>query len=144
MASSELESSTVSDAKVCHVCGVNVQGKPRQRDEKGRYWCMPCANAADAEASQAVAERKLKGAQCDDCGRRVVESELLVVEGGKVCPPCQQIRAQEKAKAQARRELAASGGAEERRRQGTRLIVLLIVAAILAVFTLYWNGVIKL
>ncbi len=136
--SSEVAEASAVGGKYCHVCGTDVSRKPRQKDEKGRYWCVPCAKAADAKKRD-VAEARVGGKkQCPDCGKYFPPVAMSEFEGTSVCEPCHHVRTQERAKATARREQAARGG-EEERKQNTRLILLVIIAGVLAVFTTYWN-----
>jgi hypothetical protein len=124
-------------SKVCFVCGIDLSGKPRRKDEQGRYWCLPCARGT--EAQNTVKDKKAGRSQCPDCGQSLPTSVMIKVEDGLlVCEPCRNVREQERQKALARREESARGG-EEERKQSSRLVYLLIVAGGLAVFTVYWN-----
>jgi len=138
MSSESVAEASAIGGKYCHVCGTDVSRKPRKKDEKGRYWCVPCSQSADAKKRDTAAARAGGKAQCPDCGKFFPPVAMADFEGTAVCDPCCQVRTQERAKAQSRREQAASGG-EEERKQTSRLTVLLIVAGVLAVFTTYWN-----
>jgi hypothetical protein len=138
MSSESVAEASAIGGKYCHVCGADVSRKPRQKDDKGRYWCVPCAKAADAKKREVADARAGGKAQCPDCGKFFPPVAMTTFEETSVCDPCFQVRTHERAKAQQRREQAARGG-EEERKQSTRLIVLVIIAAILAVFTTYWN-----
>lgn len=142
MPSSDLEASTTVGRKTCHICGVDVAGKPRQKDEQGRYWCIACAKNADKKADES-GKGRAKTVQCPDCGQRVSPVLMKAFEGTTLCEPCLQIRTREHAQAQARREAAARGG-EEEKRQRSYLILLLVVALVLTGFSAFWNGLIKL
>src|SRR5262245_38055066 len=47
--------------KICTLCGEDVSGKPRVKDVRGRYYCKPCAEQAEARAraASAIAEPDL-------------------------------------------------------------------------------------
>jgi len=128
---------STTEGKTCFVCGINLSGKPRRKDDKGRYWCVPCSRGTDAQNAEAA--KKSTTVQCPDCGKSLPRS-VMVKFGADllICEPCRDVREKEHLRAQARREDAARGG-EEERKQHSRLIYLLIVAGVLAVFTLYWN-----
>jgi DNA-directed RNA polymerase subunit RPC12/RpoP len=143
MPAGDTEASTTIRDKICHVCGADVAGKPRQRDEKGRYWCMACAKKKDGAPPPESTQRKPKTVQCPDCGQAVSPVLMKTFEGAPICESCLGIRTQEQAKALARREAAARGG-EEEKRQRSFLFVLLAVALVLGLFSVFWNGLIKL
>jgi DNA-directed RNA polymerase subunit RPC12/RpoP len=139
----DLQASTTIGDKICHVCGADVAGKPRQRDEKGRYWCMACAKKSDRKSAPESSPRRPKTVQCPDCGQAVAPVLMKTFDGSPICESCLGIRTREQAKAQARREAAARGG-EEEKRQRSFLYVLLAVALVLGLFSVFWNGLIKL
>ncbi len=137
MASETAENSSAVESKYCHICGTDVTGKPRQKDDKGRYYCVSCASFGEAKLNPTAKEHKGK-VQCPDCGKYLPKVAMADFEGTAVCDPCRTVRVQEREKAQERREQAARGGEEERKQQ-SRLVILVIVAGLLGALTVYLN-----
>ena len=141
MSSETAANTNAIESKICHVCGTDVSRKLRQKDDKGRYYCIPCANSGDGKLNPEIKERKGK-VQCPDCGKFLPKPAMTDFEGTAVCEPCRQVRMTEREKALERREQAARGGEEERKQQ-SRLLILLLVAGLLGAVTIYSNFFVK-
>lgn len=72
-----------SVAKICCVCGKDVSGQKRYKDERG-YWCVDC-NKSDA-AGHPPPDR------CPECSRVVPEAALVEYAGLKMCQLCRRDR----------------------------------------------------
>lgn len=112
-------------SKVCIICGVDVNGKPRVKDRDGNYYCLPC------EQSE---KEKRQSAQlaCPDCGR-FFPSDRLEEHGGQlVCAGCIRARRQKYQKTKFRMAAAGSTDARLRARRiqiigGAALLVVVII-----------------
>lgn len=141
MSSETTANPSATESKYCHVCGTDVSRKPRQKDDKGRYYCIKCANSGEGKLNPEAKERKGK-VQCPDCGQFLPKPAMTDFEGTMVCDPCRQVRVTEREKALERREEAARGGEEEKKQQ-SRLVILLGVAGVLGAWTVYSNFFVK-
>lgn len=141
MSSETVANTSAVGSKTCHVCGTDVSRKARQKDDKGRYYCVACANSGEGTLNPAARERKGK-VQCPDCGQYLPKPAMTEFEGTAVCDPCRQVRVHEREKALERREQAARGG-EEEKKQRSRLLILLIIAGALGALTIYSNFFVK-
>lgn len=95
--------SSTAPAKVCTRCGQDCAGKPRVKDQRGRYTCQPCYDQLKAErtaptpspapiapsepegfdvfALESSAEEP-KTSPCRNCGAPLAESAVLCVSCG--------------------------------------------------------------
>jgi len=67
-------------AKICRICGKDVTGQKRVKDNTG-YYCVPCAKEE---------EKKEHGGRvrCKVCGHLTKEENLEMYEGAKMCHRC--------------------------------------------------------
>ena len=69
--------------KPCRVCGVDLTGRTRMKDDRG-YICKPCS---DAEfAAEADAERDAM--QCPECLRKLKPEAFVEYRGSLICKRC--------------------------------------------------------
>ena len=68
-------------AKLCRVCGRDLTGKPRQKDDKG-YICGACAEAEN--------KREADLEKCPECNRRLSSSAFTTFRGKRICRRCMQ------------------------------------------------------
>jgi len=71
--------------KICCSCGQSVAGKKRLKDDRGQYWCIPCAEKEETKKHGGRVE-------CPDCHRMMREDAMIAVELTKVCPTCHRER----------------------------------------------------
>jgi formylmethanofuran dehydrogenase subunit E len=69
-------------SKICHKCGKDVSGQPREKDEEGRYWCIPCG---EADKLQRLYR---ESGICEGCGESPGQAALLLMAGQNLCPAC--------------------------------------------------------
>jgi hypothetical protein len=69
--------------KVCCACGDDVNGQPRMKDSKGRYWCVPCG-----EADQRNKQITSTTAPCHGCHKPFLKSKLEPHAGTWYCKAC--------------------------------------------------------
>ena len=69
--------------KVCCECGADVNGQPRMKDSKGRYWCVPCG-----EADQRKKQITSTTAPCHGCHRPFPKGKLDPHAGAWYCKAC--------------------------------------------------------
>ena len=69
--------------KVCCACGADVNGQPRMKDSKGRYWCVPCG-----EADQRKKQITSTTAPCHGCHKPFPKSKLDPHAGAWYCKAC--------------------------------------------------------
>ena len=81
-AASEAAAAAQAGSKHCYVCGANLAGRVRLKDNLGRYWCKQCASA-DKKAKR----REEKG-RCADCSRVFPPDKLQYFQNAKICPTC--------------------------------------------------------
>lgn len=68
--------------KICYKCGKYVASQPREKDEEGRYWCVPCA---DADRMHRLYR---ESGICEGCGESPGQAALLLIAGQSLCPAC--------------------------------------------------------
>jgi len=68
-------------AKACRICGKDLTGKPRQKDDKG-YLCGACADAENKRESELE--------KCPECSRRLSPSAFTTFRGKRICRRCMQ------------------------------------------------------
>ena len=68
--------------KICFKCGVEVTGKPRIKDEEGRYYCVPCGQAEEMQRMH------VKAGICEGCGESFSKSQLMLIGGKQLCTRC--------------------------------------------------------
>jgi hypothetical protein len=88
-AASEAAAHAQAGSKHCYVCGADLAGRVRLKDNLGRYWCKQCASA-DKKAKR----REEKG-RCADCSRVFAPDKLTYFQNAKICATC--FKAREKA-----------------------------------------------
>lgn len=72
-----------TSGKPCRVCGKDLTGRTRMKDERG-YICKPCS---DAEfAAEADAERDAM--QCPECLRKLKPDAFVEYRGSLICKRC--------------------------------------------------------
>ena len=59
-------------SKHCYVCGADLAGRVRLKDNLGRYWCKQCASA------DKKAKRHEEKGRCADCSRVFPPDKLTV------------------------------------------------------------------
>jgi hypothetical protein len=69
--------------KVCCACGADVNGQPRMKDSKGRYWCVPCG-----EADQRKKQITSTTAPCHACHKPFPKAKLDPHHGAWYCKAC--------------------------------------------------------
>jgi hypothetical protein len=69
--------------KVCCACGADVNGQPRMKDSKGRYWCLPCG-----EADQRKKQITSTHAPCAGCHKSFPKGKLDPHNGAFFCKTC--------------------------------------------------------
>lgn len=69
--------------KVCCACGTDVNGQPRMKDSKGRYWCVPCG-----EADQRKKQITSTTAPCHGCHKPFPKGKLDPHAGAWYCKTC--------------------------------------------------------
>ena len=69
--------------KVCCECGASVNGQPRMKDSKGRYWCVPCG-----EEDQRKKQITSTTAPCHGCHKPFPKSKLDPHAGAWYCKAC--------------------------------------------------------
>lgn len=69
-------------SKICHKCGKDVAGQPRQKDHLGQYWCVPCAEADNLHQMHTDA------GICEGCGESPGKAALMLIGGQNLCPNC--------------------------------------------------------
>jgi hypothetical protein len=69
--------------KVCCACGADVNGQPRMKDSKGRYWCVPCG-----EADQRKKQITSTTAPCAGCHKPFPKSKLEPHASAWFCKSC--------------------------------------------------------
>lgn len=73
----------VPGAKLCRVCGKDLKGRTRMKDERG-YICKSCS---DAEfAAEADAERDAM--ECPECLRKLKPEAFVEYRGSLICKRC--------------------------------------------------------
>lgn len=127
--------STVSEAiphepapveqKICRVCGKDVAGQKRVRDQYG-YFCYDCAKEVENKERQGRV-------RCRVCGHLVKPESLTAYEGTKMCPTCHRERID--AQKQVIKRIGFKGA--RTREEVRQLKMLLIAAAVLALFMVY-------
>lgn len=74
--------STQQVSKICHRCGRDVAGQPREKDAEGRYFCLPCG---EAERTQQMYR---ESGICEGCGESPGQAALVLLAGQNLCPAC--------------------------------------------------------
>ena len=69
-------------SKICHKCGKDVAGQPREKDHLGQYWCVPCAEADKLQ------KLHRESGICEGCGESPGQAALLLIAGQSLCPNC--------------------------------------------------------
>src|SRR4051812_19656274 len=57
VAAARADAPTMGPQKICAVCGENVAGKPRTKDNAGNYYCRPCFEEKARQREQLAASR---------------------------------------------------------------------------------------
>jgi DNA-directed RNA polymerase subunit RPC12/RpoP len=65
--------------KLCRVCGKDLTGKPRLKDEQG-YLCKPCADEVDEAEADLI--------KCPECERRLKSEAFVNYRGTMICRKC--------------------------------------------------------
>lgn len=68
--------------KICHKCGKDVAGQPREKDHLGQYWCVPCAEA------DKLHKLHTEAGICEGCGESPGQAALLQIAGQNLCANC--------------------------------------------------------
>jgi hypothetical protein len=82
--------STSAIAKVCVMCGQDVAGRPRTKDQAGRYYCNPCWSSAISKAPGKPQNHAPQAAHhlCCDCGGRFDGEHVYEQDGEHICKRC--------------------------------------------------------
>jgi len=115
-------------SKICIVCGIDVNGKPRVKDREGNYYCLPCD---EAQKQQLQAARLA----CPDCGRFFPKDHLEEHGGQLVCPGC--IRKRRRNYQQTKSRFAAAGAIDAKQR-ARRIQIIGGVVLLVMVIVLCW------
>ncbi len=116
---------SVSSAKLCCMCGIDLHGKKRYKDSDSRYWCADC-NDADVKRREPT--------NCPDCRKEMTFGDLIEFKGTPVCQACWEKRRQSAKREEAR--LRAVQEVADLERQSRRKWIL-IAATILGVLAIY-------
>lgn len=90
--------------KVCSICGIDVSSKPRTKDPKGRYVCAECIEKAKTtkhvqqnppKPIQPAASSSAEGGNSDNSFILEMGGKSLGSKGGKACPNCGRILAED-------------------------------------------------
>lgn len=65
--------------KLCRVCGKDLTGKPRLKDDKG-YLCRSCADEVDEAEADLM--------KCPECERRLKSEAFVNYRGTMICRKC--------------------------------------------------------
>ena len=68
--------------KVCHKCGRDLAGKPREKDHLGQYWCIACSEA------DKLHQLHIESGICEGCGESPGRAALLLIGGQNLCAAC--------------------------------------------------------
>jgi RNA polymerase-binding transcription factor DksA len=113
------------EKKICRVCGKDVAGQKRVRDQYG-YYCFDCAKEVENKERQGRV-------RCRVCGKLVKPESLTAYEGTKMCPSCHRERID--AQKQVIKRIGYKGA--RTREEIRQLKVLLMLAGILLLFMIY-------
>ena len=69
-------------SKICHKCGKNVAGQPREKDHEGRYWCIPCSK------EDKLHRLHMDSGICEGCGESPGKAALVLIGGQSLCAAC--------------------------------------------------------
>jgi hypothetical protein len=116
---------SVSPAKLCCMCGVDLHGKKRYKDSDGRYWCAEC-NDADIKRRQP--------ATCPDCNKNMTFGDLIEFKGTPVCQACWEKRRQSAKREEARLRAAEEVVELERQRRRKWFLAAATLVGVLAVY----------
>lgn len=116
---------SVSSAKLCCMCGVDLHGKKRYKDSDARYWCADC-NDADVKRREPTS--------CPDCNKEMTFGDLIEFKGTPVCQACWEKRRQSAKREEAR--LRAAQEVLELERQSRRKWIL-VAATVVGVLVIY-------
>lgn len=75
-------SSQTTVSKICHKCGKDVAGQPREKDAEGRYWCVPCSKA------DKLHQMHIESGICEGCGESPGQAALMLIGGQNLCLAC--------------------------------------------------------
>lgn len=119
-------------SKICTICGVDVSGKPRVKDQEGNYYCVPCEEAQKQN-------RQAAQLACPDCGLFFPRDKLEEHGGQLVCESC--VRKRRKKYLKTKSRMAAAGASDARRRArqiqwigGVALLVVVVILCWMAFF----------
>jgi hypothetical protein len=127
------KSDTVSDlpapvevpaAKICRICGKDVTGQKRAKDNTG-YYCYECAKAEEKKERQGRV-------RCKVCGHLTKEENIQPYDGVKMCHRCREERDDLKKQEIKRLGFKGARTREELRRiylMAAALVVLLLIMA---------------
>ncbi|MFT3785263.1 MAG: hypothetical protein QM770_03740 [Tepidisphaeraceae bacterium] len=65
--------------KVCRVCGKDLTGRSRLKDDRG-YLCKPCADKEDEKEADLI--------KCPECERRLKPDAFVTYRGTMICRKC--------------------------------------------------------
>jgi DNA-directed RNA polymerase subunit RPC12/RpoP len=120
-----------SASKPCRVCGVDLAGRSRLKDELG-YLCKPCADQLDA------AEKGDPDAlSCPECGRRLKRAGFVEYRGALICRSCKAHRDEIDRYKPAK--IDATPHKEEEKKSIVRLLILLGVCVFFILIGLIWG-----
>jgi hypothetical protein len=112
-------------SKICTICGIDVNGKPRVKDHDGNYYCLPCDEAQKQQRQSAQSA-------CPDCGRFFPKDKLETHGGQLVCQGCVRKRREKYQKTKSRMAALGAADAKQRAKQiqivgGAALVLLVMI-----------------
>ena len=116
---------TVSAAKLCCMCGVDLHGKKRFKGSDSRYWCASC-NDAD--------NKRREPAACPDCNKELTFGDLLEFKGTPVCQTCWEKRRQSTKREEARLRAIEEATESDRQRRRKWLLIGAMIVGLLAIY----------
>jgi hypothetical protein len=117
--------------KRCCVCGKDVSGQRRFKDEKG-YWCEAC-NREDARK-----QGKVLKVRCPECHKSVAENLMVEWHDRRICSGCKFELSTKESKDTARLILA---GKQRTERNKIKMQVAIAASVVLGLFLMYQFGV---
>lgn len=95
--------SEAPESKSCSICGIDVSGKPRTKDAKGRYVCAECMEKAKQTKGALQNPPKPQTKQAKSAAPAVGDNSFILdmggkalgAKGGKECPNCARVLAED-------------------------------------------------
>lgn len=120
--------------KVCCMCGVDLHGRTRYKDNSGRYWCPTCNEKDQSRREPAV---------CPDCNGNFTKADLIEFKGTPVCQTCWERRRQTARREESRlraveEEILATQ--ESKRRWGLISLVIVVILVLWAMLYYVFSG----